>query len=99
MQIIVGAIFPVFEGFLASKASAEKPQTFVILLLIGISIIHIILLFLLVSTEKPLSQFLVEFDSQEQELKICQDEIDVLESYSYTFISSLLSINRLFCLE
>ena len=89
LQIIVGAIFPVFEGFLASKASAEEPQPLVILLLIGISIIHIILLFLLVSTEKPLSQFLVEFDLQEQELEICQDERDFLESYTYTFRSAI----------
>lgn len=89
LQIIVGAIFPVFEGFLASKASAEEPQALVILLLTGISVIHIILLFLLVSTEKPLSQFLVEFDLQEQELEICEDERDFLESYTYTFRSAI----------
>ncbi len=91
LQIIVGAIFPVFEGFLASKASGEDPSNLVIILLIIISIIHIILLFLLVSTEKPLSQFLVEFDLQEQELKIHQAERDILESYSHTFRTALNS--------
>lgn len=85
LQIIVGAIFPIFEGFLASKASAEQPQALVIVLLVAISLIHIVLLSLLVSTEKPLSQFLVEFDSQNKELEIREEEIYVLDSYSHTF--------------
>lgn len=88
-QITVGAIFPVFEGFLASKASAENPSRIVITLLIVISILHTILLVLLVSTEKPLSQFLVEFSKQEEELEIQDEQIEVLDSYSHTFRNAL----------
>lgn len=91
LQIIVGAIFPVFEGFLASKASVEKPPLLIIILLVVIPIIHIILLYLLVSTEKPLPQFLVEFDDQEKELKVRKKEIELLDSFLHTFRTALSS--------
>ena len=91
LQIIVGAILPILEGFLASKASADEPSRFIISLLIAIASVHALLLFLLVSNEKPLAQFLVEFDEQEKELDNREKSIELLDIFSDTFRNALTS--------
>lgn len=91
IQLIVGGIFPIFEGVLASKVSVEEPSKLLITLLVMIGIIHVVFLYLLISSEKPLAQFLVEYDQKVRELEGLQEEIDGTELFSNSFRTALES--------
>jgi hypothetical protein len=63
IQILIGAIFPIFEGILVNNLTLFYIQ----IILFVIVVIHVIFLFLIVSTSFPLSQFLIEFDKNQKE--------------------------------
>lgn len=89
-QVLVGAIFPIAEGIfinLATDAEPNKATPYIVILVI-IGIIHILIFFWLLFLEKPLPQFLIQFDEQARAIEQLEAESETYELYSTTFIDA-----------
>lgn len=86
IQIVTGVILPIIEGFLVSKATAESSQFWIfVILLIFIGVLHLSLVIIILSTEHPLPQFILDFDQQAQKLSDTEDISIVQELFVNTF--------------
>ncbi len=93
LQSLVSIVFPITEsilvGFLVGSDGNNRITLIIFLFLIGI--IHIVLLTSIFLFEKPLSQFLIEFEELKQTKEKYQEEITGTREIQLTFYKILKS--------
>lgn len=92
LQILTSVILPIIEGFLASVISNQDKWSTFHWVLILIAVIHLIIVSILLRIEKPLPQFLLEFEEKEKQIREKTTEINVYKEYSKIFIQALIAI-------
>ena len=92
LQILTSVILPIIEGFLVSVISNQDKWSSFHLLLILIAVIHLIIVLILLSIEKPLPKFLLEFEEKEKHIREQIKAISFYEKYSQIFIEAFIAI-------
>jgi hypothetical protein len=86
MQAMVGVAFPIAEALLASKATSAGAGAnlgWVFLAVVGV--LHLSLFLLVISSDKPLSEFLVEFNDLTHALESARADCQASQLTSDTF--------------
>jgi uncharacterized protein with PQ loop repeat len=106
VQVLVGAILPIIEAILINKLTGTTDPKLSEAYYYGLApivILHAILFFITLLVEKPLTEFLVDFDNAGQEVEALAEEVSQarekserqnigINTYLYSVISAKLSM-------
>jgi GAF domain-containing protein len=93
LQVIVGGILPIIEAIIVNRAtdSTNQNASYFWILLVIVGLVHLVFLIILVSTDTPLPQFLIEFDQLTDELAYAEASQAGLEIYNNTLRSAIIA--------